>query len=324
MNNNEVYVLTEDTPSILEAMGVDVADPQVQRAIGIYSMAVESIITDTFKSKVDLYREPEINSSLSGKVQEALDEDPSALVICLDRFLLSDIEKNSPTNFTRFSVTRMYDGSKGSRIGQPTAEEQIAQLAEVAKDRNLIIVDDGIFTGSTVKYVMDQLELLNGSIGKVKAIGYIGTPFMSDESLANLEVEIINQYEEGMIDWIDLRDFGIFGGKLVAKSKGGNIGISKPYILPFEETGNPISLDTSTLEGRNKYRMLSSRMLFAQSSLLLEIETITGKSLRIRDLISSGFGIPSLFGVEFKPWVRDKEVVGYLIELSTNIILNEA
>lgn len=318
-----VYVLTEDTPHILERLGVPTSNPQVQHVVDKYAFTVSGIVGKTFEAQVDLHRAEDINTALSGLVQESLVADPNAHVVCLDKFLLDGFEHTHPY-FTRLSITRMYDGSKGARIGQPPVGEQMLRLAELAKDRNLIMVDDGIFTGGTVKVVMEQLCSLNGHIGFVKAIGFIGTPFMANASIPNLSVEIVNQYGEEIIDWIDPRDFGIFGGKLFARSTRGGVGVGVPYVLPFERTGNPISLDTSTQIGQEQYRQLSYRMLGAQAVLLRDIESITGQALTVRDLMRAGFAIPFKPGETFNPWIRDKTLVDLVSQSMYRIYSNEA
>jgi FMN phosphatase YigB (HAD superfamily) len=180
-------------------------------------------------------------------------------------------------------VTRSYDGGKTSRQGTPSIETQFDNLISFLKNRDLFLVDDGIFSGGTSNYVAGELEKRGVEKSRVKKfIGFIG----NNEKVAGIKTNKINPIEN-MFEWVDIRDFSVFGGKKYEQSRNNFVSTSIPYLFPWSD-GSGASFDK--LEN---FFELSKGMITSFKKLICVVETKTGQEIKIRDLVKSGFPIPT-------------------------------
>lgn len=160
-------------------------------------------------------------------------------------------------------------------------EEQVKRISEILRlqgMREIVLVDDVIFTGTVLRTLKD-LFWQNG----ISVIGIRGAISM-EESYQNFNRELPlglkcgYRLEEGIIDQICERDF-YFGIAQSGISVMGENGIYKsPYFRPF---GNPVERASIPKEKEIEF---SKGCLRRSIALWEEIEKLSGKSFKIEDL----------------------------------------
>lgn len=284
------YAVTQDTASLFRQFnGNGDFSPGFRTAIEEYFASIQRTLACGFDNQVQVigFRENDISARLSEAVSRTLQTDPNTYCICLDRYLLRDLEEKIPERFFRFSITRTADDKKRPRCGDDSFTKQLQRLQEKIPDiaeKRAIIVDDGIFSGGTIT---DTLRIIKESgINMIvdSVIGFIGSA--EEKRFNGFPTQVIRP-QENLLDWIDMRDFGPFGGKTTAASKGNKVGTAISYLFPWSE-GESASLDMSP----NLF-VISREMIAAFQKLIRAFEEREyGQPLRFRDLIRAGFTIP--------------------------------
>lgn len=280
------YVLTQDTFSAVKRLTnreiSDVLKDEINQYFGnIVSLVGQSFTQDQIATAA--FTEKEIETSLEKRAKEELTKDSNIVCVCLDRFLLSDVENEYPERFFRLQVTRSYNGGKTSRQGTPSIETQFDNLSFFLENRSLFLVDDGIFSGGTANYVAGELEKRDVERSRIrKFIGFIG----NNEKIESVKIEKIRSIEN-MFEWVDIRDFSVFGGKKYEQSRTNSVSTSIPYLFPWSD-GSGASFDKL-----GNFFELSKGMVTSFKTLICRIEVKTGQEIKIIDLIKSGFPIPT-------------------------------
>lgn len=288
----EQYVITQDTEGLFGQLDVKTGqDIEFKKNSKQYFDSLATILSQTLGPDVSLVKfyESEIEEALGSKVIPILQDDPNALCICLDRTLLNTVENDLLLNsqFVRFGMCRTIDGKKEPRQGQKSFEEQCADLKKTypdIADKKVIVVDDGLFTGGTVKEFIDIARQNDVELRIEKIIGFIGNS--AAESVNSIPTEIVKSVTN-LYDWIDIRDFSVLGGKKYQSSKANNVTTAVPYIYPWS---NGASASLNTAPG---FFDASQEMIEAFVKLVREYETANGKRLRFRDLVKAGFPLPT-------------------------------
>lgn len=288
METQQQYVLTQDTGPITRT----IFGGSITTTDNTYFNELQLILANSsVASSVEIvgFSEMDIERDLGGAVKDVLDNDLTAICICLDRFLLSEFETEEQygERFTRFSMTRSFEGTKVPRQMKADFKEQVEEILLQYPDiieRNIVLVDDGLFTGGTVNDLIRILVEFGLQKNISKVIGYIGngTPALEGD----LDVQIIEQIQN-LYDWIDIRDFGIFGGKKLGAGRKNLASSSVPYIAPWSD-GKPASLDQSP-----EFFRISAEMLMSQKNLIQEYERTLDEELTFRDLVKLGFSLPT-------------------------------
>lgn len=280
---NQPYVLTQDTKSILGILDGNLPasfdtrmNQYLDELVQATSLAYPEIIT---------YTEAEMQARLGAKVTSSLEENPRLVCLCLDRFLLKDIESKFIDRFTRLAITRTVDGNKAPRQGNLPIDEQVKKTAAFIQDRKVIIIDDGLFSGGTVQFVLDKLYQSGLQKKQVKKIiAFIGNSQIL--KVDGIPIELIEDIPN-LYEWIDIRDDGIFGGKKLAASRNNKIAAAIPYLFPWS-MGESASLDKS-----GQLFNISKNLIQSFISLITDFETATGKQVTFRNLVKSGFPLPT-------------------------------
>jgi len=288
MEPQSQYILTQDTGAITQS----VFGESIPTIDDKYFTGLRTVLTDRGVGpgiEIVGYSEQDIEEELGDALRVALDADPTAICICLDRFLLSDLEiqEQYQERFTRFSMTRAFDGTKVSRQMAPDFNTQVEAILQQYPDiteRNIVVVDDGLFTGGTVNDLLKILASYGLEKNISKVIGYIGNG--TPELKSDLEVQIIRQIQS-LYDWIDIRDFGIFGGKKMDAGRNNLAATAVPYIAPWSD-GRPASLDKLPV-----FFEISREMLRMQKELIQDYERVLGEELTFRQLLKLGFPLPT-------------------------------
>lgn len=280
---NQPYILTQDTKSILGILDGNLPasfdarmDQYLDELSQMVSLAYPEIITFT---------EAEMQAKLGVKLTASLEENPQLVCLCLDRFLLQDIEAKFPDRFTRLAITRTADGIKAPRQGNLPIDEQFKKTVAFVQDRQVIITDDGLFSGGTAQFVIDKLYQSGLQKWQVEKI----IAFIGDSQILKVDgipIELIKDIPN-LYEWIDIRDNGIFGGKLLAAGRRNRAATAIPYIFPWSQ-GESASLDKS-----GQLFNISKNLIQSFISLITDFEAATGKQVTFRDLIKSGFPLPT-------------------------------
>lgn len=280
---NQPYVLTQDTKSIFGILDRNYPasfDTRMDQYLGELVQAVSLAYPE-----IKTYTEGEMQERLGAKVTTSLEENPQRICLCLDRFLLKDIETKFPDRFARLAITRTDNGKKAPRQGNLPIDQQFQSITAFIKDKPLVIVDDGLFSGSTAQFVLDKLYQTGLQKGQVeKIIAFIGNSQIL--KVDGIPIELIEDISN-LFEWIDIRDFGIFGGKQLAAGRNNQVAATIPYVFPWSQ-GESASLDKN-----GQLFIVSQRMIQSFISLISNFENVTGKSLKFRDFVKAGFPLPT-------------------------------
>lgn len=285
------YVLTQDTRSVFGKIEADnTNNSQFNEATETYFETISQLIEAAISNEIEVdgYREEEIELKLRSRLLPILKSDAQTICICLDRFLLKEVEKDmSPEGrFFRFSMCRKMDGAKAPRQANLGFEEQLEVIKMKVPEidqKKVVIVDDGLFSGGTVKEFISLLRSngINSPIERI--VGFIGNSSAENEMSQFTEVaeSIPDLYE-----WIDIRDFSPVGGKTLASSKTNRLTTSVPYLFPWSDGGSA-SLDMSP-----QFLNLSKGMILAFKDLLRAYQT-QDQPLKFKELVKAGYPLPT-------------------------------
>ncbi len=281
--NYQPYILTQDTKSIFNILNENYPtrfNGRVDQYLGELVQAISLAYPD-----IQAYTETGIQAELGTRVSNALEQNPQRICLCLDRFLLKDIESKFPDQFARLAITRTVNGNKTSRQGNLPLERQFQSIADFIGDKSVIIVDDGLFSGGTAQFAIDKLcqaEVKKSQVEKI--IAFLGNSQATQ--VDGIPVEFIADIPN-LFEWIDIRDFGIFGGRQLTSSRNNKVSAAIPYLFPWSQ-GESASLDKS-----GQLFTISQKMIQSFISLISDFENVTGKSLKFRDLVKAGFPLPT-------------------------------
>lgn len=267
------YVITQDTIGIQDKIGnfpQKIANDYFESVVDIFRQNLQPVE----KIEIRAYPEDDINQALEKKIIKKLSQDDDCICVCLDRCLLTQFETDPKyqDRFFRFGISRKADGVKIPRQGFSDFRIQLEKIASQIPDiekRRIILADDGLFTGGTIKAAKKLLEQIGVKDENIESVGFIGDL----EPVANL------------MDWIDLRDVSFLGGRVISISKSNRIALSEPYIYPWSD-GESASLDNQNLFG------ISLNLIRAQKELALNWENILGRKITFKDLINRGLPLP--------------------------------
>ncbi|MEN9647201.1 MAG: hypothetical protein RLY57_5 [Candidatus Parcubacteria bacterium] len=161
--------------------------------------------------------------------------------------LLSTYPMVSCDNALQLSINRLFnvDGEfvgYGPRPGSPSLTTQFDTIADAVAGRSVIIVEEGVFSGNTLRYILDELAK-RGVRVQTTILGICsGSVEHSLREVLNGEL-IVHRPFEALLDWVALSDLIPFtgGGRLVGTIENGAClpvaingrHFSIPYILPF-------------------------------------------------------------------------------------------
>lgn len=179
---------------------------------------------------------------------------------------------------------------EAQRPGHQPLEEQILLLP---KDRPIVLVDDGCFSGETLFRIVRRLKSHSFVIQNVVVGVLIGRQHNRLlQEYSGLRLSAVYEFDE-VIDWICERDFYLgspLSGRTAGTKENGvvepcNPGVSLPYCLPF---GDPIKGASVPTDRTVEY----SRFIIDQScELWEEVEQRSGKVILCSDISRLPIGI---------------------------------
>ena len=291
----EQYVITQDTVGLFRqirpAFQLE-TNEQFLSASGEYFACISDVLQTALpQTKVTSFTEEAMNKALRERARTYLQDNPDGLCICLDRFMLQDLDTDPATEnqISRIGVCRDTRSEKVARQGFAPLEDQIRNLldraAQSGKTR-AIIIDDGLFTGGTVQEIIRLIQESGSQLEIDKIIGYIGNG-SSSNTIEGVDAEIIERIAD-MYDWVDIRDFSPLGGKKKDAGNRNKASSAIPYIYPWS-MGEGASLTMSP----DLFR-LSKQMIASFQKLLSVYEEQTGNTpLTFYELVKAGFPLPT-------------------------------
>ncbi len=316
-NNKEKYYLTQETPSLLSRIvrtARTSADCSVDEQNVIAGIAktygeklvrvLESALPDT---NIVVFPQEQVDTELSEAIAAELREDPDVKIVCLDRFLLCE-EKDFPIE--RLELCRAKDADGNTQIierpGSEPLQRQLATLKESLNGARALLVDDGVFTGTSMN---TTLQLLNEyAIPVKKVLCFLRNPMAKNTNINSVTISACKEMSS-LKDWLDMRDFLTFCGRTRTPTSGAPYALTQYYLAPSDD-GKKASLDTLSPED---FRRVSSEILGLEQTLLAEVEERLLKTrLTVEDILRSGFAItkvPSLplpaLADEYGSYLRD-------------------
>ena|ERR1035437_3750143 len=182
----------------------------------------------------------------------------------------------------------------GPRPYHDLPEQQVADFANEICDRDVILVEDGAFTGSTVLYT---LNLLKSKRARVKAIVF-GIMFPDAEKKIRevFKGEIVYcKKPENPLDWMPSHDFLPFipnAGRVVGHRLGNvvmpvytnnNAALAVPYIKPYGKSDEWASLPND----QHALNSFCVQCLHSAEAIFLNMEEKHGGEIFISDIIGS-------------------------------------
>lgn len=291
-NKKPQYVLIQDTEAIFSKIDNNSKpNPAFINASSRYLSQLKLLLNEAFEEHVDvnLFTRLETEEALRDRVIKELDNKQNTVCICLDRFLLHDLENigNYKRRFFRFHICRSLDDKKIPRPGSKPFLKQLNSLKQAIQDLNkkqFIIVDDGIFSGGTIRYFLKLLSSRNIKSTIRKIIIFVGNhKLLENFNLA--PIEIINSFDN-LYDWISTRDFSPFGGKILRANNGG-LALTTPYIYPWSDGAN------ASLNMSPHFFTISERMIREFKKLIKIYEGFNNnKQLTFKKFIENNFALP--------------------------------
>lgn len=289
------YVLTEDISwvfSRIRRRNSIASTPIFERAIGNYVKSVTKILSKALGAGVSLklYSKPEIENEMARTVIDVMMKNERSLCICLDRNLLTGLEKSAKyrSRFFRFQICRNNDNVKVPRHHAPSFEDQIRSLKKMVKKNRInefIVVDIGMFSGKTVHKLIDILLKKGLKIPITHIVTYVSRS-EAEETFQNIRLVNYLEYKD-IYEWVDMHDFTPTGGKILKKN-GNSLEEAVPYIFPWSN-GKSASLHLSP-----DFFALSRNLITTFKKLVDKYDLENpSRPLRLLNILKGGFSIPN-------------------------------
>lgn len=203
-----------------------------------------------------------------------------------------------------------YEGSKWISLGEcprpgcKPLEEQIADLANKTKGKQVIIVDDGCWTGGSIKKITQELQRVGVHI---KGIVF---GIMIDRGKLKIDAPLNSVHvfpEEKIIDWICERDFvpgTPLGGKTVLREEGldtKNIGAY--YLFGMGDYEKWASFKNFSVK---QVKWFTRRRLHQATRLFEKIESLSGRSVLMKHIDRIPYGFDDDHALSFVNLLRQK------------------
>lgn len=314
MTERSRYILAQDTEMMFSKIHGNTEGrfgAKFFGAIDNHKDVVTSSLSTAFGADIEVqaYSQSQIDDALKARVTGELIEDPKTVCICLDRHLLADIENVDlyQQRFFRFDICRTLDGKKTPRQGGALFSIQFDMLRESIPEldqKQLVIIDSGIFSGGTIKEFLALLSDDGIKAPVKKIICFVGED-KNDEDSELGKLEIVEPVSK-LLDWVDIRDFSLLGGKKLSSSKSNRVSASAPYLYPWSD-GSDASLSNSP----NLFTV-SQHITEAFREIVRAYNDESGKKpLTFKELIRSGFSLPTSLLKNLPVSISD-DVVEYL------------
>ncbi len=207
----------------------------------------------------------------------------------------------------------------GPRPGFKTLDEQFKDLAEKIAGRSVVLIEDGAFTGGTLRFVLNKLSELGLKVTAV-VIGFCCTrAFSVLKDVFDGELVIVDPLEN-LVDWIpdhDLIPFIPNCGRVLGEQFSSNFlpvqtatgeSCAYPYILPFGKMEKWATMPSDGARDLSQFCLETSIEIFSR------VERHKKRPITIGELIKAcpRVSIPIVMGFHEDLPPFDIEVVSFL------------
>lgn len=234
---------------------------------------------------------------------------------------------------TTLDINRLvdFDGNTigiGPRPGCANIAEQVEDIKYASKGKPIVIVEDGVFSGGTIRYVVDILKKAGVEVSNI-IVGFI-FPSSSDNinwlEENGVKVSWLKEFGE-LMDWVPDHDFLPLVpncGKVIGVSPFGNpvpyydregFAFSVPYVFPFGPVGSWASIPEE-----NK-RALAKKCLSLSLQVYSKLDSLNGRKIKLKELAGAPqpATIPVTLGHRNKAINAEKPVTDFLNDLSHSV-----
>lgn len=322
------YVLTHDVASRIQSLRgflvPDQSDPLFahfhQRLYEIVALALPGIrveAIDMSQLRAEIWRQVEtrvvdLNSQVVlSTCQEISDAHPKSEGLLL--------------NINRLFGTDGKMIGHGPRPGFECLNKQFDELVGKIAGRSVVLIEDGAFTGGTLRFVIQELKDRGVKVTAI-VIGFCKNG--SREAVKEVfdgELVIIHPISD-LLDWIPDHDFIPFipncGRVLGEQTSEGLMPVSKdgvslayPYILPFGRTEEWASVPADHSLGLSRFCLDTSIKLFER------VRTTTGRAITIGELLRGNPKVSMPIEIGFHDVLPgpEMELVSYLAQMRERI-----
>lgn len=289
------YLLTEDLGEKITAfrhVGLETPSPSSQLFNEIQDEladALQAAIGDDHPVKRIKMRD--LSDQIIGRIPKIWGNDVLVVSTCP--------EIGQPSKGDTIEINRLVDKygqgiGLGPRPGHPSLAIQFAKIAADgrAADRQIVIAEDGMFKGETMRYVVEGLQAAKADVAGVVTGFTFGEAPVHDIVAHGVQVEVINDFGP-ILDWVPDHDFLPFTpgcGKVLGARVGTRLfpfydhrhsSFSVPYIAPFGPVESWASIPAESI---NKF---STRCIELTIHLFRELEKLNGREIAIADIMPS-------------------------------------
>ena len=234
---------------------------------------------------------------------------------------------------TTLDINRLvdFDGNTigiGPRPGCGSIAEQVADIKYASRGKPIVIVEDGVFSGGTMRYAVETLKKAGVEVSNV-IVGFIFPS--SSENIDWLEkngvkVSWLMEFGE-LIDWVPDHDFLPLVpncGKVIGVSPFGEpvpyydregLAFSVPYVFPFGPVG-----PWASIPEENK-RALAKKCLSLSLQVYSKLDTLNGRKIKLKELAGAPqpATIPVKIGQRNAASYAEKSVTDFLNDLTHSV-----
>lgn len=216
-------------------------------------------------------------------------------------------EIRPPAHSVHLEINRVYslEGRKlglGPRPGHPPLREQLSSISVLAREKRVVLVEDGIFSGSTIRATVELLRARHIHIDLIVA-GFAFAESRSElERLESEGIQVTLVHQFGRLrDWMPDHDFfpfvpgsgrvvgvnpfidGVDNDHLLPLYSYNQATYAFPYLQPF--TRDPEVWEDWTGIDRVSAREFSQNRMADAYRLFEHLEALNGRQIRLGDIM---------------------------------------
>ena len=328
VQDQSLYLLTEDLGEkveVLRHLGLKTPDPDSQYINDIQSeLAYELQSAIGPNSKVVRRKMRDVAEEVIDKIHTIHGEDVFVVSTCP--------EISAHAGVASIEVNRLVDRygdpiGLGPRPGHNDLESQFIDIAERSKEGEkhipIVIAEDGVFKGETMKYVVEGLRKVGANVtGIVAGFCYNYVYVEALEKDLTLQVDVVNVLDS-ILDWVPDHDFLPFTpgcGKVLGTDVGQHAlpyygedqaTFCMPYISPYSPVEQWATIPQEKVDVFSKHCRALSYELFSQ----IEKFNPDMTPLMVSDVMNSRQQVSIPISLE----VKGSEIENYLPDAKTQI-----
>lgn len=326
-HHDETYVLTCDLPNKLQVfkrMGLKIPAPNHTIFTNFWA-GLKTRLESATQTKVEMYDMNELSDQIMSKARECMPKG-----VFENGFVVSTcLEIAAPSHGATLEANRIVDPNEGKvlgigpRPGFPSLKDQIRSIIGTSAKRDIVLVEDGSWTGTTLCRITNLFQELGKPISTV----IVGLAFEKAHAKITKSFEgnfiAINRLSGNTKDWLPDHDFCPFvpnNGRVVGLLFGedpvpyytqeGNF-FSVPYLLRFAPSMAVWASITDDIEALK----ISTFCLDRTAELFRTLENMNDCKINFDRLSEAHLhiGIPHSIGSPMLTLSPDANIAGHLM-----------